>query len=142
MIRRNFNPHSCDLDENGPESIHRAVALVQLFCTTNMLPPQQRAKLAILAEEAVTNLYDHGEVRPGFSGTLTLRGSSDAVTICLCDSGQPFDPRMESDSDSEAEMPNAERGGGGGLALIRAWADITDYRSEDGVNRLEMKLRD
>ncbi|WP_052129663.1 ATP-binding protein [Sphingomonas sp. 35-24ZXX] len=138
MIRRNFNPHSCSLDDNGPESIHRAVGLVQLFSTTNALSPQQRAKLAILAEEAVTNLYDHGAVQPGFGGTLALVGQAGEVRLILSDSGAPFDLR-EADV---AEMPNVDRGGGVGLALIRAWADIIDYRSEDGINRLELKLRD
>jgi serine/threonine-protein kinase RsbW len=138
MIRRNFNPHSCDIDENGPESIHRAVALVQLFSASNALTPKQRVKLAILAEEAVTNLYDHGVVDSAFSGTLTLTSDNGEVRLMLCDSGEPFDPR-EAD---EIDMPNIERGGGAGLAMIRAWAEIVDYRSGDGVNRLELKLRD
>ncbi len=137
MISRNFKPHSCDLDENGPETIHRAVALVQLFSKNNGLAPQQRAKLAILVEEAVTNLYDHGTVHPGFAGTLTLTADPQSVRVVLCDSGTPFDPR-EAD---EIEMPNLDRGGGVGLAIIRAWAEIIDYRSEDGINRLELKLR-
>lgn len=138
MNSRNFKPHSCDLDENGPESIHRAVSLVQLFSTTNALTPQQRTKLAILAEEAVTNLYDHGAVGPGFAGSLTLARDAQAVRLVLCDSGHPFDPREE----DEIDMPNLERGGGVGLAMIRAWAEIIDYRSENGVNRLDLKLRD
>ncbi|MFN3820169.1 ATP-binding protein [Blastomonas sp.] len=138
MIRRNFNPHSCELDQNGPESIHRAVSMAQLFSTTNALTPQQQARLAILTEEAVTNLYDHGGARAGFAGTLTLTGDGDSVRVILSDSGPPFDPRTE----GEIEMPNAERGGGVGLAMIRAWAEIVDYRTENGINRLELKLRD
>ena len=141
MISRNFNPHSCDLDENGPETIHRAVSLVQLFCANNGLPQQQRAKLAILVEEAVTNLYDHGALTTGFTGTLTIAGDADAepggVRVTLCDSGPPFDPRAA----DEIEMPNLERGGGVGLAMIRAWAEIVDYRSESGINWLELRLR-
>lgn len=138
MVRRNFKPHSCSLDENGPESIHRAVALTQLFSTANALSPQQRAKLAILVEEAVTNLYDHGAVMPGFVGTLALVGEAGDVRLILSDSGKPFDLR-EADV---ADMPNPDRGGGMGLALIRAWADVIDYRSAGGINRLELKLRD
>ncbi len=138
MIRRNFKPHSCSLDENGPESIHRAVALVQLFSTANGLSPQQRAKLAILAEEAVTNLYDHGAVAVGFVGTLALVGEEGDVRLVLSDSGEPFDLREA----EVADMPNMDRGGGMGLALIRAWAEIIEYRSAGGLNRLELKLRD
>lgn len=138
MNRRNFKPHSCSLDENGPESIHRAVALVQLFSTTNGLSPQQRAKLAILAEEAVTNLYDHGAVGAGFGGKLDLVSEAQSIRLILSDSGIPFDLR---DADA-ADMPNMDRGGGAGIALIRAWAEVIDYSSADGVNRLELKLRD
>lgn len=138
MIRRNFNPHSCELDQNGPESIHRAVTTAHLFSTTNALTPQQQARLAILTEEAVTNLYDHGAALAGFAGTLGLTRDGDSVRVILSDSGPPFDPRTE----DEIEMPNTERGGGVGLAMIRAWAEIVDYRTENGINRLELKLRD
>lgn len=133
------------LDVNGPESIHRAVTLAQLFSTTNALSPQQGARIAILVEEAVTNLYDHCAVQAGFSGTLTLAwapGPTPAsnggdIYVTLCDSGAPFDPRAAEPID----RPNMDRGGGAGLAIIRAWAEIIDYRSEGGVNRLELKLR-
>lgn len=138
MIGRNFKPHSCELDENGPESIHCAVALVHEFSAASSLTPSHTARLAILVEEAVTNLYDHGQVQPGFTGSLALSDDGDGVGICLCDSGKAFDPR-EAD---ECHGPDEERGGGAGLALIRAWAEIVDYRSEDGRNQLELKLRD
>lgn len=138
MIRRNFKPHGCDLDEKGPESIHRAVALVQSFCNANGLSPKQRAKLAILVEEAVTNLYDHGAVTPGFAGHLELTCDEEDICVSLSDTGQPFDPRTADDFD----MPNMERGGGVGLEMIRAWARIIDYRSDAGRNLLELQLRD
>jgi serine/threonine-protein kinase RsbW len=137
MIRRNFKPHSCDLDENGPESIHRAVTLVHEFSAAAGLTPQQSAKLAILVEEAVTNLYDHADVQPGFAGSLTLDLDGDSVRVVLCDSGTAFDPRGA----TETRAPDVERGGGAGLALIRAWAEILDYRSDNGRNRLELTLR-
>jgi anti-sigma regulatory factor (Ser/Thr protein kinase) len=137
MITRNFKPLGCPLDENGPESIHRAVELAQLFCTTNALPDAQQAKLAILVEEAVTNLYDHGGVSTGFCGHIDLYGATDDIRIVLSDSGTAFDLRTADDF----EMPNMDRGGGVGLAMIRAWAQIIDYRSEAGINRLELKLR-
>jgi len=137
MIRRNFKPHSCDLDENGPESIHRAVALVHEFSAATVLMPQQSAKLAILVEEAVTNLYDHADVQPGFAGSLSLARESGGVRISLSDSGKAFDLR---EADAQ-QAPDLDRGGGAGLALIRAWADVLDYRSENGRNLLDLRLR-
>ncbi|GGB70286.1 hypothetical protein GCM10010833_26930 [Blastomonas aquatica] len=88
-------------------------------------------------EEAVTNIYDHAASAPGFTGSLLLSIDAGSVRVTLTDSGAPFDPREADD----IEMPNLERGGGVGLALIRTWADSVDYRSEAGLNRLELKLR-
>lgn len=137
MTLRNFKPHSCDIDENGPDSIHRAVGLAQLFGAINALPQHMLAKLAILVEEAVTNLYDHGDVAPGFCGSLTISGGSDGVHVTLTDSGAAFDPR----SAGEIDMPNEDRGGGVGLAMIRAWADVLDYRRQGDRNVLELTMR-
>lgn len=160
MDRRNFKPHSCKLTQNGPDSIHCAVAMAQAFGTAHGLTPQQRARLAIVVEEAVTNLYDHGAVSPSFTARLTLDtarrcdpdhtsgygrddGSDGPVTaggLCmmLSDSGAAYDPR----SVNMRVQPNAVRGGGAGLALIRAWAQIVDYRSKARRNRLILRLHD
>ena len=37
-------------------------------------------------------------------------------------------------------MPNAERGGGVGLALVKAFAQIESYVSEGGLNRLTLRM--
>lgn len=136
MERRNFKPNSCRLTANGPESVHRAVELAQRFSAHYGLAPSQRAKLSIVVEEAVTNLYDHGAGQAGFEGWLALDDSAGSVQVVLADNGQPFDPRDM----PEPDMPNAERGGGAGLALIRAWAEIAGYRRENGFNLLEIVL--
>lgn len=137
MIRRNFYPLSCQLDENGPESIHRAVTLANDYNAQHVVGDRQSARLAILIEELVTNLYDHGVVAKGFSGELVLQVENDSLCVTLRDSGAPFDPRDA----AEVDMPNAVRGGGVGLAMIRAWADVLDYRREDGMNCLLLRMR-
>lgn len=136
MTSRNFNPYRCDLDGNGPESIHRAVAQAQAFAEEHSLSPMLGAKLAVLVEEAVTNVYEHGAVEGSLSGWLDLYPDPAGICIILADNGRPFDPR-EAD---EIDAPNSERGGGAGLAMIRAWAEIADYRREDGFNLLELVL--
>lgn len=138
MSRRNLKPHRCDLDADGPESVHRAVELAQAFGAHHKLASGQMAKLAILVEEAVTNLYDHGVVTDGFCGWCEIEDSADGARIRLADNGAPFDPRGA----AQADGPNMERGGGAGLALIQAWAQITDYRHHQGCNILELKLRE
>ncbi|WAC22687.1 ATP-binding protein [Blastomonas sp. SL216] len=136
MTARNFKPYRCDLDANGPESVHRAVALAQAFSAEHSLAPVQGAKLAVLVEEAVTNVYEHGGAERGLCGWLALERDPAGVCILLADNGCPFDPRAAEMSD----MPNMERGGGAGLAMIRAWAEIADYRREEGFNLLELVL--
>lgn len=137
MAVRNFKPLSCDLDENGSESIHRAVALAHLYSTHHGQGDTQSARLAILVEEIVTNLYDHAAPAAGFSGRLMLANDTDGVRISLWDSGPPFDPR-----DATAlDQPNPERGGGVGLAMTMAWAKVVDYRRERDFNRLDLRLR-
>lgn len=136
MTARNFKPFRCDLDANGPESVHRAVALAQDFADEHSLSPVQSAKLAVLVEEAVTNVYEHGAADGDLTGWLALYPDPAGVCVTLADSGCPFDPRDA----GEVEMPNAERGGGAGLAMIRAWAEIVDYRREDGFNLLELVM--
>jgi serine/threonine-protein kinase RsbW len=137
MTRRNSNPLSCLLDENGPESIHRAVTLAQEYSAQHAPAHMPSARLAILIEELVTNLYDHGAVGEGFSGELVLDDRGDGLLVTLRDSGAPFDPRQA----AELDMPNTERGGGVGLAMIRAWADVLDYRREGAMNRLDLRMR-
>lgn len=133
MTGCNFKPFRCDLDAHGPESVHRAVALAQGFAAEHRLAPDQNAKLAVLVEEAVTNIYEHGAADAGW---LALAPDPAGVCILLADNGRPFDPR----SVAEIDLPNMERGGGAGLAMIRAWAEIADYRREDGFNLLELVL--
>jgi len=136
MITRNLKPYRCELGASGPESVHRAVELVRGFCTDHSLAPAQSAKLAILVEEAVTNIYEHGQVEGPRVGWVMLGGDAAGVHICLADNCAPFDPR----SFVESDQPNMERGGGAGLSMIRAWAEIVDYRQEDGFNLLELVL--
>lgn len=133
MTACNFKPFRCDLDGNGPESVHRAVALAQAYGAEHRLDADLGAKLAILVEEIVTNVYEHGAANAGW---LALAPDPAGICILLADNGQPFDPRSIEDID----MPNLERGGGAGLAMIRAWAEIADYRCEDGFNLIELVL--
>jgi len=58
------------------------------------------------------------------------------VRMSFSDAGVPFDPRRAPD-----EGPNLERGGGAGLALIRGWSEIEDYRRRRGRNRLVLRSR-
>lgn len=122
---------------DGPDPVHLAVTLARSFGETHGLAPQDAARLAVVVEELVMNLFDHGGVTGGAGVLLGIVREAGGVRMLLVDPGSPFDPRSCA---VEAAIP--DRGGGAGLALVRAWAEIVDYRSGEGVNRLELRLPD
>lgn len=119
----------------GNEAVHRMVGAAQKFGIDRALELNHAARLAILVEELVYNLVEHGDVGEDGLIELVLTHDDGAVGISLSDSGVPFDPRG---AQSGAAVP--ERGGGAGIDLVRAWADIVDYESNRGRNRLRLKM--
>ena len=49
--------------------------------------------------------------------------------------GTPFDPR-----ETQADRPIPDRGGGAGLALVRAWSRIESSQSVGDRNRLQLLI--
>ena len=133
MSHPESNLHRLD----GPDPVHQAVTLARAFCETRGLCPDSTARLAILVEELVINLFDHGGLGAGDIVAIWLVREGGAVRMLLIDPGQPFDPRSATKG---AAIP--ERGGGAGLAFVHAWTEIVDYRTADGTNRLELLIPD
>ncbi|HLO20873.1 MAG TPA: ATP-binding protein [Sphingomicrobium sp.] len=120
---------------SGPTAVHEATLASKNFSRRARLNEADAARLAIVVEELVTNLYDHGGL--GLDDAFEIELSATATNICvvLVDPGTPFDPGLATlNSNSTA------RGGGAGLRLVRAWATSTDYRSANGLNRLAVLL--
>ena len=113
----------------------RAIAHAMLFTDRAAVAPETAESLAIIVEEWVMNVVEHGGCDPASLITLRFEAEGEGVRLTVCDAGRPFDPR-------EAEMtgPNEERGGGAGIALICAWSRIADYRRRSGRNRLVLEL--
>jgi anti-sigma regulatory factor (Ser/Thr protein kinase) len=86
--------------------------------------------LAIIVEELVCNLVDYG-ARPGEMIELALALGADGIRLRLSDNCTPFDPRI----DTRSDLP-PERGGGAGLAMVRAWSTIEAYERVGGRNTL------
>ena len=120
---------------NGTDAVHRLVEAAHRFSGGCQLTPSSAAKLAIIVEELVFNLVEHGQVGESGEIELLLGHDADGVTIVLRDTGVAFDLRT---AESEEAIP--ERGGGAGIDLIRAWAEVLDYRSEAGRNRLDLRM--
>lgn len=112
-----------------------ALKLVEEFVGVCDCGPSLHARLAIIVEELVLNMVEHGAPPAGSEIGVSLTREAGGIGIKISDSGTHFDPRG-------AQMPEAipQRGGGAGLALVRAWAVIRDYARVDGVNRIDLLI--
>ncbi|ODT86923.1 MAG: hypothetical protein ABS78_14785 [Phenylobacterium sp. SCN 70-31] len=119
-------------DEAG---LRRALDLARAFAAGGALEVQTADRLAIVVEEWIANVVEHGAPPPGSRIGLRFVRKTGWVGLSLTDAGRPFDPR-----EACFEGPNVERGGGAGLELIRAWCRIADYRRRKGRNRLVLEL--
>jgi len=70
------------------------------------------------------------------SGSPNTSSDGIRVRLALADPCLPFDPRGATAPDS---VPPA-RGGGAGLALVRAWCNIVAYDRIGAENRLSLEL--
>ena len=113
----------------------RAIAVAWLFADRAGLPPKTAEPLAILVEEWVLNLIEHGGAAADSQIVLRIERRGDGARVTISDAGNFFDPR-----EVETEGPNEERGGGAGIALMQAWSRIVDYRRRGGRNRLVLEI--
>ena len=119
-----------------PAAVGEAVRLARNFSTGAGLDSDAAARLAIVVEELVANLVDHGDLPEGTPIELEFSQQARGVILVLVDNGAPFDLRL---APEPGELP-PERGGGAGLALVRAWAQVETYARVDDRNRLELWL--
>jgi anti-sigma regulatory factor (Ser/Thr protein kinase) len=106
-----------------------------IFSERNRLPEAVASRLAIVVEELVTYLYVHGGLAAPDVLELELSVDRLGIRLIMIDQGMPFDVRRISEP---RVLP--ERGGGAGLAIVRAWATHIDYRSQAGRNELTLTL--
>ena len=119
------------------EALVAATDAVDSFADAEGLDKITARRLAIIVEEVVANLLDHAAHGRDIAFHLSLDRGESGTLITLEDDSDPFDPRTV----PIAETPNPERGGGVGLALVTAWADIVSYDSAGGRNRLILRQR-
>jgi anti-sigma regulatory factor (Ser/Thr protein kinase) len=100
------------------------------------LAGDDRARLAVLIEELLVNLFEHAGLGADGHLELELAQEEEGIRLELTDNGPPFDPRTAS-----LAQPIPDRGGGVGLAIVRKWAAITDYSPGPPLNRLSLFLR-
>ena len=117
------------------EAVGRALAVARRFAERRRLPADVADRLAIVIEEWVTNVVEHGQIASTGQIVLGLDQAGGLLRLSVSDPGLAFDPR-----DASFEGPNTDRGGGAGLALIAAWSRIASYRRSGGRNRLVLEM--
>jgi serine/threonine-protein kinase RsbW len=119
----------------GPDAVARAIRFSRRFAEAAGLDAATIDRLVIIVEEWAANIVEHGAAAPGSLIVLELRRTREGVRIAFSDAGLAFDPRT-----AEEQGPNLQRGGGAGIALIRFWSRISDYRRRRSRNRVVIEL--
>jgi serine/threonine-protein kinase RsbW len=116
-------------------AVSRALEVARAFALRSELGSTASDHLAMVVEEWVANIVEHGDPRAGSRIGLRLQRADRLVRLSFSDAGRPFDPR-----EAARAGPNTERGGGAGLALIHSWCRITAYARRAGRNRLVLEM--
>ncbi len=119
---------------SGPTALGDAVAFARRYALDRGLGERDQARFAIIVEELVTNLCEHGGCDGSLPIQLEVKQAQSTLHLSIADQGAPFDPRVFRDG----VVP--ERGGGAGLALVNSWTDVLDYNSSEGVNQLRLSM--
>lgn len=130
MEPRESNRERKHLAVGGPSAIRDAIAAARGFAAEAGIPHPDAAKLAIVVEELVANLYDHGGLSDNDAVEIELSARPDAISLLLTAPGTPFHPGQ---AQADGEIP--ERGGGAGLKLVQAWSLSIDHEHLGGRNR-------
>lgn len=116
-------------------AVTRALRVARAFCDQAAIEADAADRLAIVVEEWIANVTEHGDARPRSRIVLRLARIDTLVVVVVTDAGLPFDPRT-----ATFKGPDLERGGGAGLELIRAWSRIAAYGRRAGRNRLVLEM--
>lgn len=116
-------------------AVTRALSLARAFAERSRLAPEAGDRLALIVEEWLSNVVEHGGAAPGARIVMRFQRGREILRLTVSDAGRPFDPRA-----AEFKGPNLQRGGGAGIALIQAWCQIADYRRIRGRNRLVFEV--
>jgi serine/threonine-protein kinase RsbW len=123
------------LSLSGPGTVREATLAARDFAARSGLDTAGAARLAIVVEELVANLYDHGGLGDDDEVGIDLSARADSVRFVLTAPGAPFHPGQPL---AETEIP--ERGGGAGLKFVQAWSLSIEHELRDCRNRWAVVL--
>ncbi len=121
----------------GKKAVREAPEIARAFAAGQWLSDDETARLCIIVEEWVANLYDHGGLKTKDVVGLELESEPEGIRITISDPGNPFDPRH-----LPLNLANPEAGGGAGagIGIMRAWAELEAYEVGEDGNRLVLLL--
>lgn len=92
-------------------------------------------RLAIIVEELVTNLYDHGNLGDEDAFEIVLSSDGNELRLLLIAAGPRFNPWLP-------RLPTqpSPSGAGAGLKLVKAWSSRLEHEHAEGANRLALTL--
>jgi anti-sigma regulatory factor (Ser/Thr protein kinase) len=106
-------------------------------CRENGLADDTTFKMALILEEAVTNVinYAFADLPPPHMIRVKLDIAIERIVAEVVDNGRAFDPLARPEPD--LSRPIEERDPGGlGILLMRRMTDRIEYRRSNGDNRL------
>lgn len=135
MTPRESNPDCQIFRLQGDTAVAQAADAARTFGQSQWLADDELARLCVVVEELVANLYDHGGLTDADEVELGFVAEPDGVRVSIVDPGIAFDPWT-----SVPRNDRPDRGGGAGIDIVRAWTQLLSYDSSDGRNRLELLL--
>lgn len=135
MSPRESNPDRLSRRLSGSGAIVAAAGAAREFGKSQWLSDDELARLCVVVEELVANLYDHGGLTEKDEVLLDFAVDPDGIRVCIRDSGASFDPWR---APRKAGAP--DRGGNVGIDIVRAWASYISYLPSPQGNRLEFLL--
>jgi anti-sigma regulatory factor (Ser/Thr protein kinase) len=118
----------------GGSAVSKALTLAADFARRAGLADGDAANLAVVVEEWVANVIEHGGPQAARI-SVRLRRDQSLVSLSFSDAGRPFDPRT-----AAFAGPNPQRGGGAGLAMIASLTRMVAYERRSGRNRMRLEL--
>ena len=129
------NPNAFSCLVQGDAAIREASDAARAFGSAQLLDDDELARLCIVIEELIANLYDHGGLAEDDQVELGLMVDPEGIRVSITDPGIPFDPWT-----APRKIEQADRGGGAGIDIVRAWAHFLGYESTAGRNCLQFLL--
>ena len=113
------------------------VEWVEGRCREDGLADEITFKMALILEEAVTNVINHAfaDLPPPHMIRVRLDIAIERIVAEVVDNGRPFDPLARPDPDLSRPIEEREPGGLG-ILLMRRMTDRIEYRRSNGDNRL------